>query len=677
MQKPDILFDTNKAADLLVDFREPLCWKLSIKCSDKIRISALSFRDLSLPSEKVLLAQSICLEFLELESSPDGAFTTEPSFDKCKTILFALEILYQQHPQKRVSDLSLDQINSIIVLMLFTDYAPNSKDPNHKFQKRETPLSKQKLEVYLSALKLWHLHFIQGRVSDGPSHLAATSYLNPILTTIFDEINLSFHDWYEGGSYGSIPFAICHLLLADALTIISSTKSRQLTAYFELIHKCASLNHTKTFWGPSGSKHLWQKYRKHYDINALAAAIQNYDSTEAKLCMAEFVTPLHEALSRCIYGSHESSQTFPWQSFSELCNDYREVISAVIVVFLSVMGKRGPSEVRTLRASDIKLPLPGKSEHATVHPAIFKTHNGQRISHGITEHIDEAFYLALKLGNIAKEGTDLPLFSAPPTLVNPAKTPATLSSDRLSAYLHTYYNSFTSRTIDKVDFDIKDIHQSITSHQFRHSFAEFALRRYDGNIEELLRQHFLHAYGHWWTKRYTADKLDEDHIQRLNKSYIKELLPRIALDSTISPDFVGGMAIFIRSIIDNNVLSLPPVEIEKHISNFSDKITSITPHEYGWCLVYKDFSTQAKCADLTGTPAPSTTSQSKCTSCINFCASRNSHLVTNTKIVISHLDFLEQKIWQMPEIKEQSRLAVLNSQKLFPELKSLGDPNVT
>lgn len=677
MQKPDLLFDTNKAEDLLVDFSEPLCWKLSIKCSDKIRISTLNFLDLSLPPEKVLLAQNICLEFLELESFSEGAFTTEPSFDKCKTILFALETLYQQHPDKRVSDLSLDQINSIIILMLFTDYTPNSKDPNSKFQRRNAPLSKQKLEVFLSALKLWHLHFVQGRISDGPSHLAATSYLNPILTTIFDEINLNFHDWHEGGSYGSIPFAICHLLLADALTIISSTKSQQLAIYFEFVRNCASLHHTKTFWGPSGSKPLWQKYRKRCDIKALAAAIKNYDSTEAKQCMAEFVTPLHEALSCCIEGSNESTQPFPWQSFSELCNDYREVISAVIVVFLSVMGKRGPSEVRTLRASDIKLPLPGKSEHATVHPAIFKTHNGQRISHGITGYIDEAFYLALKLGNIVKEGTDLPLFSAPPTLITPAKTPATLSTDRLSAYLHSYYNSFVSRTLDKVDFDIKDIHQSITSHQFRHSFAEFALRRYDGNVEELLRQHFLHAYGHWWTKRYTADKLDEDHIQRLNKSYIKELIPRIALDSTISPDFVGGMALFIRSIIDNNILSLPPAEVENHISSFSERIISITPHEYGWCLIYKDFSTQAKCADSTGSPTPSATSQSKCIGCVNFCASRSSHLATNTKIVISHLDFLEQKTWHMQELKEQSRLAVLNSQKLFPELKSLGDPNAT
>ena len=283
--------------------------------------------------------------------------------------------------------------------------------------------------------------------------------------------------------------------------------------------------------------------------------------------------------------------------------------------------------------------------------------------------------MALTLGNTNKSGTDLPLFSAPPTLTNPCTQPKRLSSDRLNAYLHSYYASFCTRISQKVDFDVRDIHTSITSHQFRHSFAEFALRRYDGNIEELLRQHFLHAFDHWWTKKYTADKLDKDYVQRLNKSYIKELVPNIAFDSRLEPSYVGGMALYIRSIINEQVLSLPPPEVEKHIASLCSKITSITAHEYGWCLVLKEFSTQAKCADSTGAPSPTSTSQDKCTSCVNFCSSRKSHLEVNTQIVISHLDFLEQEVWRFPDIKERSRQAVLNSQKLFPELKSLGVPD--
>lgn len=647
-------------------------WKFKIQYLDMVRTSTIDFDILALPEDKIIFAQSVCLHFLEIEAFENETFTTPQSYEKCKTFLFILEVLHREHPTTRISDLTLDQLNSSVCLLLFTRHAFDSTSKYRKLIQIDTPRSKQQLEKILSAIKLWHNLFLKGHVSDGPSYLLTSQLLMPLLRSVFENIDVDVSDWAQGGTFGSIPFVICHLLLADALETLDSLKAKKLLAYFSIVQSGISEQHISQFW--SSSNNLpWKQYRLSSNIEALEQRIE-FCSTNSQDCLEKFARPLHCAL----LDIHPECDLdiFPWRTYPDLCNDYREVVSALLVTFLSVMGKRGPSEVGTLRANDIQIPADGVAEYASVHPAIFKTHSGQRLSHGITGYIDHAFLLALSLGNINKSDTHLPLFSAPPSLRQPFKPPRRLSSDRLNAYLHDYYASFAQRASEKVDFDIMSTHPKLTSHQFRHCFAEFALRKYDGNVEELLRQHFVHAFDHWWTKKYTADKLDEDRIQRLNSSYIRELIPHIALDSCLDPDYVGGVALYIRSIIDEHVLSMPPHEIEKHINSLSEQISSITPHEYGWCIVFKKFSAQAKCADSSGCPAPTNTTHLTCTGCINFCASKKSHLDYNTKVVISHLDFLEQKTWIFREMKELSRTAVRNAQKLFPELRSLGTPHV-
>jgi hypothetical protein len=40
---------------------------------------------------------------------------------------------------------------------------------------------------------------------------------------------------------------------------------------------------------------------------------------------------------------------------------------------------------------------------------------------------------------------------------------------------------------------------------------------------------------------------------------------------------------------------------------------------------------------------------------------------------MNHIDFIEQKIWSMQSLKNASINAVRDAQKLFPELKKLGN----
>jgi hypothetical protein len=225
---------------------------------------------------------------------------------------------------------------------------------------------------------------------------------------------------------------------------------------------------------------------------------------------------------------------------------------------------------------------------------------------------------------------------------------------------------------EKVDFSIKDLHPRLKSHQFRHSFAEFGLRRYDGAIEELIRQHFCHRYNHWWTKRYTGDKLDDERVQYLSKEYIKDLVPRILRDAEVDPDYVGGIAVYIKRELAPKIRTMNASEAENYLSQICDGVLQITPHEYGWCLLHEHFRSVAKCADTKGNPNPLATNSSKCINCANFCASRKSHLATQKQIAIAHIDFIESNVWKMPSLKNASIAAVRNAQTLFPELKELG-----
>jgi hypothetical protein len=133
------------------------------------------------------------------------------------------------------------------------------------------------------------------------------------------------------------------------------------------------------------------------------------------------------------------------------------------------------------------------------------------------------------------------------------------------------------------------------------------------------------------------------------------------------------MAVFIKKKVGESIKYLTPNEAELYIEEFCEDVIQLTAHVYGWCLLHRHFQALAHCADELGNPNPLETDSSKCNGCPCFSGSRKSHLAKQTQITISHLDFLEQNVWSMASLKSKSRKAVQDAQKLFPELKNLGE----
>lgn len=644
-------------------------WTLKVRVGRAEHKCEIDWSRYKISPTRILLTQIILSKIWQLESPANSHAISSTDFKKSSTLLRIMVIAEEVFPYRLFSRLEKKDWIKIIIISIFRVWTDNQENQRILSICPE-PLSFQMVDRIMSTLRIWHTLYHQGDISDGPEFNIKTGDVTKQLKSELAKIGINYDKWRKGDSYGAIEFTTAHLLLSDALEKLYSLRTKQLYAYFSSIRERGNHHLLKKFWSADNATQL-SYFRETGDITVLTASTSgNRLYSNANAAKFEVAIPLHKKLIELI--DSEEPFVFPWRTHQELLFDYNEVQAAIYIIFLSVMGKRGPSEILNLRAIDISPSDSKTGKNTEVRPSILKTNRGIQEAQGVTNFIDDAFDVILNLSYVKKENTTLPLFSALPPVNKAHSEPKPLSTSHSFVRLDGYYERFCSRISSKVDFDVKELHSKISSHQFRHSFAEFGLRRFDGNVEEMIRQHFCHKFNHWWTKRYTEDKLDTDYETNLSRAYIRELIPRILLDSNVDPDFVGGMALFIKKELGAKIKSTEPDEAETYINEISDSIIQITPHEYGWCLVHERYRSSAQCADENGNPNPSLTNSSKCNTCANFCASRKAHLAIQTQLVISHIDFIESDVWKMSSLKQASKTAVHNAQMLFPELKELG-----
>lgn len=660
-----------------VEFSPYAVWSLRVDAGPAgVMSSTINWAVFPLKTERVILAQRLLASWWSPSILNGTAVISENYYRQQDILVRMLSLIEEEYPDLNICELQQENWNRIWVLMLYHVWSKECDPATGKrsLVKVKNPLAKQMFERTTTLLKRWFYSYQSGEVSDGPEFLFTAKMVEPSLKSAFRGHAKSLKDWKKGGSYGSIPFVIANVLLADALKICRSNSTKKILVYFNVVRERNAYKHLSSFWEFSNDTQI-KRYKNSGNIAELSVnKYGDYIGGDiAAQCKNYLVLPLHHELLKIHMDNEpEVPFIFPWRTYNELRKEYIRIQSAIYIIFLSVMGKRGPSEVRTLRGSDITRSDGVTGHDAVFRPSIWKTNKGVRQEQGVTNFIDEIFELACALGYKNKSGTDTPLFCTLGAIDSSHLSPTAVSMQQISQWLEDYYEDFCNRAGDVTSFNIKKSHNKILSHQFRHSFAEFALRRFDGNVEELIRQHFCHRYNHWWTKRYTEDKLDIDHINEINRQYIKELVPRILFDSAANPEYVGAMALYIKKQFSHTFNIVSADEAESIIEKVCEDTLQVTAHEYGWCLLHRESYGSAKCRDVNGRPNPLATSADKCTSCANFCASRASHLDKQTKILLSHLDFLEQETWKFPSQVKRSRQAVLNAQALFPQLRVYG-----
>jgi len=199
-------------------------------------------------------------------------------------------------------------------------------------------------------------------------------------------------------------------------------------------------------------------------------------------------------------------------------------------------------------------------------------------------------------------------------------------------YTHGNYQTISIRLKEFAEHIAKkygeEFDYSVSPHKFRHTFAEFALRRFDGDVIEAIRQHYRHAYGSFMTGRYARRKIKEaladandakllDELLKSNSPIVQEYFKELIERAVNGEELYGQTGRWIMSRVEG-IDVLDPETANEIIKEFDGTIET---HEYGICMIRKESKMQAKCFDRdTGTANTSEASFSLCGSCANFCA---------------------------------------------------------
>ena len=177
-----------------------------------------------LKTERLLLAQRLLTSFWSPSITAGKSLISSSSYRQQDTLIRILILIEEEFPESRVCELTQKNWIKIWILMLYRVW---SNETDTKTGKRllvsvKEPLAKQMFERTTTILKLWFYAYQSGEVSDGPEFLLSAPIVEPALKSTIQNDGNDFEVWKKGGSYGSVPFVIAHLLLADALSVVRS-----------------------------------------------------------------------------------------------------------------------------------------------------------------------------------------------------------------------------------------------------------------------------------------------------------------------------------------------------------------------------------------------------------------------------------------------------------------------
>jgi len=213
-------------------------------------------------------------------------------------------------------------------------------------------------------------------------------------------------------------------------------------------------------------------------------------------------------------------------------------------------------------------------------------------------------------------------------------------------------SSFYEIFLEGQSDDVRNHCPHVTAHGFRHAWAEFAMRRFDGNIMPLIRDHYRHHFGSNMTSTYTHNKIELSEYQDLGRRHVFELVSRYVVGAATLHGQVGE---FLTRHADNIGL------IEMRDKNARDDAIAqmigeqfgepiITPHEYGLCILTERTKHLANCRDEAGIPKTQTADIDSCAGCMNSCmvkqtdGNEDTHFRTLQRLLATYKE--ESKVWQ-------------------------------
>ncbi len=594
----------------------------------------------------------------EFQSLSDGPLFLNES-ELRKFIIFNQKLLTyaeKHHPNKRLDQWSQLEVDNYIMALLFSKSDSSTRTIKAAGSRL---ISKKVFERYLLEIDRNHRRFTKG-IMDGFQFPVHRNRVFSSAQKIILETNDDYADWLDGGTWGRVPLEVAMLLLQHCISIIRSPETSLLLTMYETSRECE-----KTPYPVSIANVLSDHMSFRIKNGAFKHEVQSHHRTNIHIQHPNLLSALETKLNDLSSEGIELKD-WPFLSQGEYVSHFKRVYVASFIIFLTITGARW-SELIQLSTDSITKNPDGKYTFVS---GINKTNHGIETIRDITGLAAEAtdILIAMSTSNKVKNGDNL--FTGQMLFSDKELNPRTWSLVGSHTTTTNNLNSVFSEFLSAYPL-FEEIHSSISPHQFRHSFAEFALRRFDGNVIAAIRDHFRHSIGSYMTRRYTERKvIEKDLPVNLNREYIGELIMRYIEDKEVLHGPVGR---FIRQRI-GEIDIVSPQDVKDLIDEFED---NLVVHEYGICLIRHRTKALSKCWNpKTSTPETSNSNFRLCSGCANRltlgCQKENIERLGYS--AQGHLDFFEKSGIPMNSSYRNAILATIkNAASALEDWRKLDD----
>lgn len=541
----------------------------------------------------------------------------------------------------------------------------------NNIQTPERRLSNSSLQFISKDLALktvWHITnsgslYRKGLLSDGYLGLSNFESLLPEFKEDLTLLGCDFKEWMKGGSYDSVPLEVASLLLLEAINTIHSDEAKAIRAYFsvqrstlklspELVFKKGNSIFKQVMSGNMNNKQLIKKTKR--IENFLEAVNTQFKSLEGSSHFA----PVDFLINQ---GGHR-----------QLNNKVKELYDACKVIFFCLTGIR-VHEMKQTNSQDYYKDGDGVWRFKTKED---KTQKGTKQLRAIGGLAAEAADILCDVSYITKhdrkDGQSTYLFGyytavkkhfgADEKRVD--HSGAGVSRENFRDRLIIFFN----KVVDKYGNKAFGEYSRIYPHAFRHSFVDFVLRRFDGNIHGAIRNHFRHSIKGEFTNAYTDSKAQENIEFAAQQNYMTELV--FDMVGEHSQNFTGPIALFIQREVSKFEF-VTEEDIGPFINELKADLKHLIPHEYGYCLVLMSRQHLAKCLDKkTGVAKVLNGCFELCSGCPNSLHNKVSHKENIIRNIISHESFLEKFPIKNTPQSEASKKVIQNGHKILAEMEN-------
>ena len=544
------------------------------------------------------------------------------------------------------------------LVQLFQDAIENNIPWSDRL-KTET-LSYGSLKGLVDTINVTREHYLLGLIDDGYTTLITYDFLTDAAIPVLKRLGINYDQWFKSNKVGSVPIVVFLILVQRAIEVIRDPYTLFLSEYMQLVRK-RRIN-TKDHWRNGTFLHFCSNKK-----------VNLRDKTKEDFRLIKGLLKKHNI-------EIDENLDLSTKTVSAQCD---KIFDACILIFLALTGIR-VSELLSISGDDYKQNPDGTWVFSS---EIVKTNKGISEARQLSGLTLESAKLLVNCSLVTKRNRKdkkrIPLLLRAFNSDGVDKKTDTLTAKRYristSEGIRLTVIAMLNEAIAKHP-QLRDVVEHIHPHMFRHTWAEFALRRFEGNVFEAIRRHFMHAYGSYFTTTYTFNKLNKKVKDTIERKYLYEILERIAYENinamknpNFKRDMTGKVVNYLAKAMDVTILE--DSEVQEFIESIGDEFESISAHEYGYCLVRKSTRALAKCYDReTQVPLLENGCFSLCSDCPNYAASGISNKDMIIRTAISHQNMIEsqEKLWGKKvksKAVEASRKVVNQAEKVIDAME--------